>query len=174
MLISLSASNIAIKINTKLSTANEKAVSWQSSGTSGIDAIDWIGEAPTLVIGIGLASGMGNAAETVVSASTAVDGNCMRLAHSCFVQEKSDGIVDHVIENIVKESWRMYCSENDGVYIPERVLVYRDSMSDGDFTTERPAVDGKRNRADDEISCIRRVLNEVDDRNLNLPISECD
>ena len=90
-----SLSNIAIKINTKLSKTADKASSWLTD-------IDWIGKEPTLIIGIGTASGMGNSSETVVTASTLLDNHGMRLTHSCFVQGKSNDIADHVMGHIVE------------------------------------------------------------------------
>mmetsp|Transcript_13918 Transcript_13918/g.25407 ORF Transcript_13918/g.25407 Transcript_13918/m.25407 type:complete len:806 (-) Transcript_13918:62-2479(-) len=142
------ASNIAIKINTKLSTGFEKAVAWESSfGGNSVDAVAWVGECPTLVIGIGMAHGMGASSDTVVSAYTNLDAGCMRLSSSCFVQAKQDVITDDVMKDIFQESLRQYC--NDNGFNPKRILVYRDGMSDGNFT-----------RADDEIASIRKVFQD--------------
>ncbi|KAL7551535.1 hypothetical protein ACHAWF_014721 [Thalassiosira exigua] len=57
----LYASNIATKINAKLSTIYDKAVSWTSAcdgAHNRDDSLIWVGEAPTLVIGVGLVHGM--------------------------------------------------------------------------------------------------------------------
>ena len=61
----------------------------------------------------------------------------------------------------MQEAWRLYCYENDDINIPERVLVYRDGMSDGNFS-----------QADNEIGIVRKVLSEVDSREILLPISK--
>jgi hypothetical protein len=58
-----------------------------------------VGEAPTLVIGIGLVHGMH---KSVVSASVCLDGGCMRLSLSSFIEQKSDTISDLVMKDIIK------------------------------------------------------------------------
>ncbi len=53
-------SNIATKINAKLSTIYDKAESWTSEsegGYGGKGGLPWIGELPTLVIGVGMVHG---------------------------------------------------------------------------------------------------------------------
>lgn len=102
-----SASNIATKMNGKLSTIHDKAVSWTSTcdpknPSLDTDSILWVGERPTLVIGIGLVHGMGYSAKTIVTASTCKDAGCMRLAQSCFLQKKSDTISEGVMKDIIK------------------------------------------------------------------------
>ena len=58
-----------------------------------------VGEAPTLVIGIGLVHGMH---KTVVCASVCLDEGCMRLSLSCFIEQKSDHVSDLVMKDIIK------------------------------------------------------------------------
>lgn len=42
--------------------------------------------------------------KSVVAASVCLDGGCMRLSMSCFIQEKSDTISAFVIKDIIKVS----------------------------------------------------------------------
>jgi len=42
--------------------------------------------------------------KSVVAASVCLDGGCMRLSMSCFIQEKSDTISAFVMEDIIKVS----------------------------------------------------------------------
>ena len=58
-----------------------------------------VGEAPTLVIGVGLVHGMH---KSVVASSICLDGGCMRLSLSCFIQQKSDTVSNLVMKDIIK------------------------------------------------------------------------
>jgi len=118
----------------KLSTINDKAVSWTSDsgpGRGGGDKVLWVGERPTLIIGIGMVHGMGYSSKSVVTASLCLDGGCMRLSQSCFLQKKSDTISEGVMTDIINVSVKNYKIENG--CNPERVLFYRDGISDGNF-----------------------------------------
>lgn len=144
------ASNIATKLNAKLSTIYDKAVSWttESDGNSGGEGgLPWVGEAPTLVIGVGMVHGMGYSSKSVVTAYFCLDSGCMRLSNSCFVQRKSDIISEGVMKDIIKVSIEHYIIENN--HGPERILFYRDGMSDGHFP-----------RANDEIASLRAAAEE--------------
>jgi eukaryotic translation initiation factor 2C len=140
------ASNIATKINAKLSTVHDKAISWTSSCDNGSNEnnLPWVGERPTLVVGAGIVHGMFKSA---VAASNCLDKGCMRLSHSCFIQEKSDCISDLIMTDIMKIAIDDY--EIDNKYSPERVLFLRDGISDGNFQ-----------QAGVEIEAIRKVLAE--------------
>ncbi|KAL7553376.1 hypothetical protein ACHAWF_016729 [Thalassiosira exigua] len=148
--------NIAIKLNTKLSSGTTKACAWLTAGTSGDYGIDWIKEKSTLVIGIGIAMGRGNACEDVISASVLLDGFGMRDAHCAIVQDKLGGIADHTMEDIIKFCWNLFCIENEET--PERVVIYRDGTSD--FS-----------QADSEIQSVRRALNQIEETNMKVPIT---
>ncbi|KAL7521041.1 hypothetical protein ACHAWX_005735 [Stephanocyclus meneghinianus] len=147
------ASNIAAKLNTKLSSTIAKAEAWRSSfklGDSDIAGIPWVGECPTLVIGIGMAHGMGGDADTVIGASVCLDSECMRLITGAYLQKKADIINRNTMKDIIMENWDHYCTDNLGVYedpSPQRILVYRDGMSYGSF-----------DRANDEIDYIREAI----------------
>jgi len=106
------ASNIAMKINTKLSDHITKAEAWQSGMTenSVVGGIEWVIDCPTLVIGIGMVHGMGLNAETVVSAFTCLDSQCMRFASSAYLQKKSDLVNKHTMMDIIKVSHRLVFS----------------------------------------------------------------
>jgi eukaryotic translation initiation factor 2C len=138
------ASNIATKINAKLSTVHDKAISWTSSCDNGSNEnqLPWVGERPTLVVGAGIVHGM---FKSVVAASNCLDKGCMRLSHSCFIQEKSDCISDLIMTDIMKIAIDVY--EIDNKYSPERVLFLRDGISDGNFQ-----------QAGVEIEAIRKAL----------------
>jgi eukaryotic translation initiation factor 2C len=138
------ASNIATKINAKLSTAHDKAISWTSSfvDRSNADQLPWVGERPTLIVGVGIVHGM---FKSVVAASVCLDKGCMRLSHSCFIQKKSDCISDSIMTDIMKVAIDDY--EIDNKCFPERVLFFRDGISDGNFR-----------QAGIEIEAIRKAL----------------
>ena len=138
------ASNIATKINAKLSTAHDKAISWTSScdNRSNADQLPWVGERPTLIVGVGIVHGM---FKSVVAASVCLDKGCMRLSHSCFIQKKSDSISDLIMTDIMKVAIDDY--EIDNKCFPERVLFLRDGISDGNFR-----------QAGIEIEAIRKAL----------------
>jgi len=138
------ASNIATKINAKLSTAHDKAISWTSSfdDRSNADQLPWVGERPTLIVGVGIVHGM---FKSVVAASVCLDKGCMRLSHSCFIQKKSDCISDSIMTDIMKVAIDDY--QIDNKRFPERVLFLRDGISDGNFR-----------QAGIEIEAIRKAL----------------
>ena len=138
------ASNIATKTNAKLSTAHDKAISWTSSCDNGsnADQLPWVGERPTLIVGVGIVHGM---FKSVVAASVCLDKGCMRLSHSCFIQKKSDCISDLIMTDIMKVAIDDY--ENDNKCFPERILFLRDGISDGNFR-----------QAGIEIEAIRKAL----------------
>eukprot|EP00571_Detonula_confervacea_P016014 CAMPEP_0172307988 /NCGR_PEP_ID=MMETSP1058-20130122/8723_1 /TAXON_ID=83371 /ORGANISM="Detonula confervacea, Strain CCMP 353" /LENGTH=1152 /DNA_ID=CAMNT_0013020311 /DNA_START=101 /DNA_END=3559 /DNA_ORIENTATION=- len=132
------ASNIATKMNAKLSTIYDKAVSWTSmcDGGSGDDQLPWVGDVPTMVIGVGMVHGMGKSAKSIVATSLCLDSGCMRLSLSCFIQKKSEKNSDiisvGVMKDIIKGSIERYVIENN--CNPERLLFHRDGLSDGNFS----------------------------------------
>jgi hypothetical protein len=133
---------LATKMNAKLSTVEDGAIAWRG-------AVDWVNQCHTLVIGIGMAHGMGRGAETIVGISTCLDGQCFRLLHSAYVQKKADTLSKDAMIDLFTESWKGYCNANGNVE-PCRILVYRDGMSDGNFT-----------KADDEIDSIRAAIKKL-------------
>jgi hypothetical protein len=116
------ASNIATKINAKLSTVYDKAISWTSScdDRSNVEQLPWVGGRPTLVVGVGIVHGM---FKSIVAASIYLDKGCMRLSHCCFIQKKSDCISDLVMTDIINIAIDHYTIENK--CSPERVLFFR-------------------------------------------------
>mmetsp|Transcript_13807 Transcript_13807/g.27990 ORF Transcript_13807/g.27990 Transcript_13807/m.27990 type:complete len:1077 (+) Transcript_13807:697-3927(+) len=156
------ASAVLTKLNAKLSNPYNKAVSWKSiceESVGDVDSIPWVAVKPTLVVGIGMAHGLGNCGKTVVAASVCLDGGCMRLSHCCFLQQKSDIISTGNIKDIIKTSWKEFTAENEKC--PERILIYRDGMSDGNFE-----------RADGEIANIRSAISEIlSDNSATIPIT---
>ena len=59
--------------------------------------------------------------KSIVAASVHLDGGCMRLSSSCYIQEKSDCISDLVMQDIIKVSIDHYAIENK--CFPERLVL---------------------------------------------------
>jgi hypothetical protein len=130
-----------------------------------------VGEAPTIVIGIGLVHGMH---KSVVSASVCLNGG-MRLSLSCFIQQKSDTVSDLVMKDIIKvriSSDRIYsCALRSCVTIssalkvsmdhyinenncnPERILLFRDGISDGNFDIAHAEIKRIQEASEERIGC---------------------
>ena len=77
-----------------------------------------VGDRPTLVVGVGMVHGRGRSAKTVFAASVCLDSGCMRLAHSCFVNRRSETILDLEMQDIIETSIKHY--KRDSERDPER------------------------------------------------------
>ena len=132
-----------------------------------------VGEAPTLVVGIGIVHGMH---KSVVSASVCLDGGClMRLSLSCFIQQKSDTVSGLVMKDIIKvrvSSDRIYSVAlrscvtissalkvsmdhyiNENNCNPERILLFRDGISDGNFDVAHAEIKRIQEASEERIGC---------------------
>jgi len=132
-------SNIALKLNTKLSNSWNKARAWGTyfnTGGGQEGGIPWVKDVPTFVMGIGVSHGLGADSISVIGASVALDEGCMRMAQELKVQTKSDMIADSVMQDIVKALAIQFTTANKGKS-PERILVYRDGISEGNLNRSK-------------------------------------
>jgi len=128
-------SNIALKVNAKLSNSCNRAFAWGTShmGQTGPNGgIPWVGEVPTLVMGISVSNGVGQETISIISASACLDVGCMQFAQDVKVQTKTELIDDTILKDIVKTLIMQYRIYNRGV-CPDRILLYRDGVSEGSF-----------------------------------------
>ncbi len=72
-------SNVAIKVNAKLSSSLNSAHAW-STHHDNMEGITWIRDAPTFVMGISLSNTLGQNAVSIIGASACLDSSCMRFA----------------------------------------------------------------------------------------------
>jgi len=127
-------SNIALKINTKLSNISNNARAWETSykvAGSEMKGIPWLSEVPTLVLGFSISHGLGQDSKSIIAGHVALDAGCMQFAQSVSVQSKSDIISNEIMEDMA-ETLLQHFMVHVGEY-PCRVLVYRDGVSEGDF-----------------------------------------
>jgi len=124
-------SNIALKVNTKLSNKSNKARAWNTSHGV-IEGLPWMHEAPTLVLGFAISQELGQGIRSVLVGHVALDRDCMQLApHTSVLQSKSGIIPNDIFEEMTKTLLQHFFSHT-GEY-PVRVVVYRDGVSEGDF-----------------------------------------
>ena len=97
-----SCSNIALKVNAKLSNSVNKACAWGTRAVNAADNIPWVSEAPTLVVGISISSGYGRETMSVISASACLDKGCMQFAQDVQVQSKSKLIDAGILADMTK------------------------------------------------------------------------
>jgi len=140
-------SNVAIKVNAKLSSTTNKAHAW---GTyhGNVEGIPWVTDCPTFVMGISLSNTMGQNAVSIISASACLDGSCMRFAQDVRIQSKTEILDESTLVSLTKGLLIQYFLQNQKK--PERILVYRDGISDGSFSRVQAL----------EIQCFRTAFME--------------
>jgi len=89
-------------------------------------------EEPTMVIGIDISHGLGQDSPSVIAASVALDIGCMQMAQTIKVQNKADFICKPVMKDLIKNLANQFVA-HVGMK-PTRMLVYRDSVSEGQFS----------------------------------------
>eukprot|EP00588_Corethron_pennatum_P003372 CAMPEP_0194288282 /NCGR_PEP_ID=MMETSP0169-20130528/36486_1 /TAXON_ID=218684 /ORGANISM="Corethron pennatum, Strain L29A3" /LENGTH=864 /DNA_ID=CAMNT_0039035237 /DNA_START=14 /DNA_END=2608 /DNA_ORIENTATION=+ len=128
-------SNIALKINTKLSNSSNEARAWKTlykvPGSEGSSGIPWLSEAPTLVLGFSVSHGLGEDSKSIIAGHVALDPGCMQFAQAVSIQTKS-GVISKEIIGDLTQTLLEHFIVHTGLY-PARVLVYRDGVSEGDF-----------------------------------------
>ena len=82
-------SNVAIKVNAKLSSASNSAQAWQTYYDN-VKGIPWIRDVPTFVMGISISNTLGQNAVSVISGSVCLDSSCMRMAQDVKIQSKTE------------------------------------------------------------------------------------
>jgi len=129
-------SNIALKVNAKLSNSCNRAVAWGTSAERGSEGIPWVKEVPTLVIGISVSNGVGTDTISVIAASACLHYSCMQFAQAVNVQTKTELIDDTILKDLVKTMIMQFQIYNNGMF-PSRILMYRDGVSEGSFDRVR-------------------------------------
>jgi hypothetical protein len=121
-----SCSNIALKVNAKLSCSKiGEGRAWETGEGRAWNACDharerdpiapspgipWVAEVPTLVLGLDISQGLGGSSISVVAATVALDyRQCMRFAHTARCHTKLPFIVPEVFEEIVRVSLSVGC-----------------------------------------------------------------
>ena len=134
-----SCSNVAIKVNAKMSNHWNKAHAWTifQKPLNGAGAgITWVQEVPTLVMGLSISNSLGQEdAISVICASAALDESCMRLAQDVRVCSKTETVDGAILISLVESLLSQYFLHNK--IVPKRILVYRAGVSEGAFTKFR-------------------------------------
>jgi len=143
-------SNIALKVNAKLSNSLNRACAWGTSNGSESAGIPWVNETQTMVMGISASNGIGQDTMSVITGSVCLDTSCMQFAQDIKVQTKTELIDEKLLKDLVKTLITQYRLYNNG-YFPHRMLVYRDGVSEGSFARVRSL----------EIETIRNAFNEL-------------
>jgi hypothetical protein len=116
-------SNVALKVNAKLSSISNKAHVWSTHhGT--MEGIPWVRDVPTFVMGISISNTLGQHAVSIISASICLDSSCMRFAQDVKIQSKTEVIDESILEDITTSLLIQYYLHNNNT-IPQRMLVYR-------------------------------------------------
>lgn len=116
-------SNVAIKVNAKLSNTTNQAQTW-STACDGTEGIHWIQEAPTFVMGLSISNTLGQHANSIIGGSVCLDKYCMRLAQEVKVQTKTEMIDGTILVDLTKSLLMQYYIHNQN-QIPKRMLIYR-------------------------------------------------
>ena len=119
----------------KLSNAVNRACAWETSFTINStlgtlnEGIPWINENPTMVIGVGCSSGMGQESVSVVCGSATPDVNCIYIVQEMKTQNKNE-LFDHsILKDIIKALAFQFYHYNSGKW-PGRLLFYQDGLSE--------------------------------------------
>jgi hypothetical protein len=116
-------SNVALKVNAKLSSISNKAHVWSTHhGT--MEGIPWVRDVPTFVMGISISNTLGQHGVSIISASVCLDSSCMRFAQDVKIQSKTEVIDESILEDITKSLLIQYYLHNNNT-MPQRMLVYR-------------------------------------------------
>lgn len=130
-------SNIALKVNAKLSNSINRACAWRTSSPilqqpQQSEGIPWVSEVPTLVLGISISSGYGRDTFSVIAMSACLDKGCMQFAQDVQIQTKTELIDRTILTELTKRLITQYYLYNFRTK-PQRILVYRDGVSEGSF-----------------------------------------
>ena len=152
-------SNIALKLNGKMSNQWNEGRAWalrMNGSGAGLkwysdtetDPLKWI---PTMLIGLSMARGQGQAAPTIVAATACLDKIGMQTCSTIKVQDQdsfnlddrnTSAVAGTVLKDIVYELATQFYRHNDEY--PKRVLIYRDGLSDGNFAASRGEIQAIR------------------------------
>jgi len=121
-------SNIALKLNTKLSNKVNKAQAWRLEG---VESVKWLREVPTMVMGLNQAKAPGRDQGTVVVGAVCLGSSFMRLAYSVVIQ-KSAGLIEEDKAYAITKSLLKHFFQDTDYTLPQRLLVYRSGILEAD------------------------------------------
>ncbi|KAF9224760.1 Piwi-domain-containing protein [Gyrodon lividus] len=126
--------NVALKVNVKMGGTNHKLD--PNSGK-------WLATAPTMVVGMDVTHpGPGSVRGTpsIAAVVASVDSHFAQYPASLEIQETRKEMITN-LKNMMVDRLKLFQSKNNGK-LPQRILVYRDGVSEGQFdivrSDERP------------------------------------
>ncbi len=141
-----SCSNIALKVNTKLSNKANNAHAWTVQNAS----LKWVPQLPTMIFGYSLAHGRVNGDPTTAIAGSVCLLSPMQMGQAVRFQKKAGDVIDSaVLKELVRDLAMNFFAHMDEV--PERVIVFRDGGSDGSF----------QNIKNLEVAAVKEALSEL-------------
>jgi len=117
-------SNIALKLNAKLSSKHNCAYAWDVDSVEA--RIPWLEQAPTMVMGLSMARASGQESQSVVAASACLQ-NGMQMAQAYRLQQ-SPSLIEPGVLNLAIQYYL-----HTGEKLPKRIIVYRNGASEGNF-----------------------------------------
>nr|GAT44419.1 argonaute-like protein [Mycena chlorophos] len=119
--------NVALKVNMKMGGVNH-----------GLDqqSMSWLNQMPTMLVGIDVTHpGPGSVKGTpsIAAVVASVDSNFAQFPASMEIQETKKEMVTN-LKGMMMQRLRRFAETNGG-RLPQRVLVYRDGVSEGQFRT---------------------------------------
>ncbi|KAJ4490632.1 argonaute-like protein [Lentinula aciculospora] len=121
-------SNVALKVNTKLGGINHK-----------LDdaAMRWLRKKPTMMVGIDVTHrgpGSKEGAPSIAAVVASVDSDFVQYPASIRIQQtdKVKEMLDELADMMVE---RLQCYQSKNKALPERVFVFRDGVSEGQYDT---------------------------------------
>ena len=99
-------SNVALKVNAKLCNLFDLSRGWRTKTYGGAEGITWVGEVPTLVMGISVSNSIGGGDDTVsvITATACLDPDCMQFAQEVRISSKTEIIARETLSDLVKVS----------------------------------------------------------------------
>lgn len=123
-------SNIALKVNTKLSNKANNAHAWTVQNP----ALQWVPQLPTMIFGYSVAHGRVNGDPSTALAGSVCLLSPMQMGQAVRFQKKSGDVIDPaVLKELVRDLAMNFFAHKDEV--PERIIVFRDGGSEGSFQT---------------------------------------
>jgi len=142
-------SNIALKLNGKLANAQNCGRAWSNDHSNGLP---WFSEVPTLLMGLCISHDQGQETPSYVVGTVCLDRHGLQTGYKLKIQKKSSFIARSVLKDITKSLTLLY--EKSVGKAPQRVIVYRDGLSDGSFS-----------EAEGEIQAVRQAFYDLNTTN---------
>ncbi|KAL4076885.1 Piwi domain-containing protein [Scleroderma yunnanense] len=121
--------NVALKFNAKLGGINH---------TLDEDSSEWLNAKPTMIVGMDVTHpgfGAAGGAPSIAAVVATFDNLYTQYPGSLEIQERREEIISS-LENMMIERLELYKKKNKE-RLPERILVYRDGVSEGQFKLVR-------------------------------------